>query len=266
MNVSIAGAPDAETAQVEVRAAQHDETADTFFPVFSRSADAGVEPGVIVTADAQALRGHGRLETSVEHASGVLYKGRLNYRVATEVKLETMRRIVTDAGPVLRVTTVQPPTGRDAGHRVRVRVLNPAGDQVREVVEEITGKRMTISVGLADVTPGDYHALVELIDAEGLTVNVDKPRPFTVWPESPPWHATTLGLSDDVPPPWTPMGVESGEDGMIEVSCWNRGYRFGPGSVLPVAIRSGQAPSARRIQDVRGHSILGSSVSYKVWL
>mgnify|MGYP000719449235 FL=1 len=240
IDLSVAGLPNGSTAQVTVRASQHDETADTFFPVFSRSAEAGAAPRVVVTADRQALRSHGRLDTTVEHTSGVLYEGRLNYRVTTEVKLETMRRIMADSGPTLRVTTVQPPTGPDGGHRVRVRILDATGGIAREVVAKITGKRMSTPLELSQLAPGNYQVLVELIDAEGAAVNADTPRPFTVWPDPPPWDSNTLGVSESVPPPWTPVAVESMEGGVIDVACWNRVYRFGPRSSLPVAVRSGE--------------------------
>jgi len=239
LNLSVAELGNADPAQVEVRASQYDETADTHFPVLSRSGTATATPGIVATAQAGELHGHGRLEITAELKSGRLYRGRLNYRVTTDVSLETMRRINSDKGPALQVTTRQPAGGADAGQKLRITILDTTGKEQRHTTKEISGSRMNSLIDLAGLKPGDYGVLVELIDAGGKPLNAEKTRPFTVYPDPPPWRGNGLGISSGVPPPWTPIQAQATGSAVVEVACWNRVVRFGPDSVLPTSIRSG---------------------------
>ncbi len=85
-------------------------------------------------------------------------------------------------------------------------------------------------------------------------VNEDKP-----W-----WFGSKAGVSQDVPPPWTPLSVEE-KGNSIEVSPWGRRYTFGPfafpdqlesrGSSLLAGPMRIVARVDGRVQEWRGQSI-----------
>ena len=54
--------------------------------------------------------------------------------------------------------------------------------------------------------------------------------------DSSQWRSNTLGLTDDVPRPWTPMKVQG-----QTVTCWGRRYTYAS-SILPVQITTGGEP------------------------
>ena len=255
-------------AQVTVKGSRYDETANAFFPVFARNGTLGQEAGVLVRADQKTLRSHGTLDVSVTAGAEQLYRTRIDYRVLTDVEIETMRRIVTDAGPQLRVTTLQPPGSGRGGRRIRVRALAADDTEVRAAVAKITGSRMNIGLDLAGLEPGDHQAVLELLDADGNVLNADKPRPFTVYPDPPPWRGNKLGIGDRVPPPWTPLTVAEDAPRVVSVKCWNREYRFGPKSLLLDSVVSGgreylQGPM-RVVLGLDGKRLDGGTVTHRV--
>jgi len=64
----------------------------------------------------------------------------------------------------------------------------------------------TLRLDIAGVAPGDYVVVGQLRDAEG-KVLASSAEPFTL-PKRPAWLGNTLGVTDDAPPPWTPVEVE----------------------------------------------------------
>ena len=229
----------AHPVEAVVRASRYDETANTHFPLFSQSGPLGPRPRVVVTADPRRLGSHGTLDVSIAAGASKLYETRLAYRVLTRVAIQTMRRVHTDRGWTLRVTTVQPPSHATPDRRVRVRILSTGKTVVRDITQAITGNRMDVPVDLGGLKPGAYRVGLELVDGKGRVISKDTQRELVVYPDPPPWRGNTLGISDRVPPPWTPLVVDQSVDGCPTVRCWNRQYRFGPGSLLPVSIRSG---------------------------
>jgi len=230
---------DEKDVAVVVRGSRYDETANTHFPVFSRNARLGKKAGVVVRTDGKKLGSHGTLDVSARIGPEQLYHTRIGYKILTKIEIETMRRVLTEAGPRLRVATLQPYAGPGQSQKVRVRILSRDKTVLDGGATGITGDRMNVLVDLSGLAPGDYHAVAELVDATGAVLTSDGPRLFTVFPDPPPWRSNPLGVSDKVPPPWTPLDIDAEADGRVVVKCWNREYRFGPDSLLPAGILSG---------------------------
>ena len=86
---------------------------------------------------------------------------------------------------------------------------------------------VAVEVPLKGVGPGTYRIVAS---AEGNSAEAE-----LVIPEQPPWLGTRVGVSEDVPPPWTPMREQNGT-----IECWNRSHEIAPGP-LPQQIVSGSA-------------------------
>lgn len=82
-----------------------------------------------------------------------------------------------------------------------------------------------------DLPPGNYTIFVTVKDREG-NVLASTSEDFTKLGEF-PWKVAHAGISDEVPPPWTPVSVEG-----TTVKCWGREYRFDAGNPFPVEIVS----------------------------
>ena len=88
-------------------------------------------------------------------------------------------------------------------------------------------KEASVRLDISMVDPGDYRVRVALEGADG-TELVSRTEPLHI-PPPPPWHNNRLGISDRVPPPWTPL---SASDRTVQV--WGRTYCLGD---LPVPAR-----------------------------
>ena len=134
-----------------------------------------------------------------------------------------------------------------AGNRLSVKILDPG-----------TGKSLTRGVirrsgaGVYDqgelsiehLPPGEYRVEARLQAQTGKWLTDTVTLKLRV-PGRPEWYNSKAGISDEVLPPWTPLGLEG-----KTVSCWGREYRFNdlpfPAQILsageeilkdPVAIR-----------------------------
>ncbi|MFH0920323.1 MAG: glycoside hydrolase domain-containing protein, partial [Fibrobacterota bacterium] len=75
------------------------------------------------------------------------------------------------------------------------------------------------SMDISKMTPGEYAVQAYLKDKD--TVIAQAGRDWTI-PEKPVWLGNTLGISDKVPPPWSPVKVKG-----HSVFVWGREYQFG---------------------------------------
>ena len=86
-----------------------------------------------------------------------------------------------------------------------------------------------------DIPYGKYKIKVSLLRKNGKVAgSADMDFRRAQRPEV--WENNKLGKQDIVPPPWTPMAWNAGNN---TVSCWNRNYTFG-NSILPEKITSGK--------------------------
>jgi len=80
--------------------------------------------------------------------------------------------------------------------------------------------RAELPVG--DLAEGNYGVSVRVLDDAGAEVAATTAR--FVMPGAAVWSGNTLGMSDEVLEPWTPMGGDP-DHGLLR--CWGREYRFG---------------------------------------
>ncbi len=219
------------------RGRRYDDTADTFFTLFTRSAQLPDEPRQAITVGPDDLGRGGVVELEAAAGEQVVYRGRLPYEGVRGVEIETMRVGHGDDTRRLIVRTVQPVLD-GAERRARVRLVDADGRVAAEAAAPITTEKMDVPIDLADVAPGTYSARLAVIDAGGEIVQAaEHDREFEMFTDPPPWADCELGISDDVPPPWTPVEAEvSGDE--VAVRCWGREYIFGEESLLPSRIIS----------------------------
>ena len=87
---------------------------------------------------------------------------------------------------------------------------------------------MAVKIPLKDVEPGRCRVVAS---AQGKSAEAE-----LVIPPRPPWLGSRVGISESVPPPWTPMTEKGGT-----IECWNRSYEVAPGP-FPRQIVSAGAP------------------------
>jgi len=95
---------------------------------------------------------------------------------------------------------------------------------------ELADGRARAELSMADAEAGSWSVICRLQRPDAATVATRTAR-LTI-PETPEWAGNTLGVTDEVLEPWTPLEVEGGR-----VSCWGRTYDFGD-LALPAAIEA----------------------------
>ena len=89
-----------------------------------------------------------------------------------------------------------------------------------------------VSLDIADLAPGDYLIDITFLSGQGQTLS-HLTEPYRIYPDGkPPWEGNTIGLTNGVPAPWTPLKVDGDT-----VRCWGREYRFDE-SLFPSSITS----------------------------
>lgn len=79
---------------------------------------------------------------------------------------------------------------------------------------------------------------MSLVNADGAAGKESEPRELVVYaPGKLPWQGNQLGISREVPPPWTALRLQKNEKG-LEIFCWNRCYAFRHGELFPGSILS----------------------------
>jgi len=130
-----------------------------------------------------------------------------------------------------------------AGSSVRLALTKPEGGPTvatAEFRDILRRRRGSIVLRNAQVPPASYPLTAAIISPDGkevaaVTGPFEKPAP-------PPWLGTTLGRSERVLPPWSPLRVQGSE-----VRCWGRAYDFGD-HLLPVSINTGAQVLARAVR------------------
>ncbi len=120
--------------------------------------------------------------------------------------------------------------------RMTGRIERPDGSAAAFDVTGVGEGIGAAEVATADPPPGAYAVVVEALGEDGTLLGQAR-RELTV-PET-PWLGAGIGLSDAVPPPWTPMRSEPTAAGAA-VECWGRRYELA-GGALPASIASAGA-------------------------
>jgi len=118
----------------------------------------------------------------------------------------------------------------DLPETFRVEVGIPEAGMSKAVELSLAEPAATVRLDISELKPGDYTVRGTLVDPAGKhPAASSEPLPI---PERPEWLDNTIGVSDEVPPPWTPVEVRD-----RSVSVTQREYRLAD-SGWPEQIRS----------------------------
>ncbi len=154
------------------------------------------------------------------------YKPRVLVQLAPDPDRATLGVVLDAAGVVGHVGT---------GRTARVELTRKQSDgvlvgaEVRSFQDDVGRADLPIG-GLAE---GRYEVRVAVRDAKG-TVVARSTTPF-VKPGPPVWRGNTLGMEDEVLPPWTALRADPNGP---KLTCWGREYAF---DTFLAAVRSGGA-------------------------
>lgn len=88
-----------------------------------------------------------------------------------------------------------------------------------------------VTLSLDGIAPGEYTVNVA---AQGKAGHRSGSATLAV-PADPPWLGSKVGVSAQVPPPWTDMAQDNGT-----VTCWNRRYELAPGPLPKQIVSAGE--------------------------
>ena len=127
--------------------------------------------------------------------------------------------IEIDAGSIAAV---------ERGLGAAITILNADGRTVREqTVARLASVLSGVTLDVADLPAGVYTARVQLQAKDQARAPME--QAFEIWPK-PEWLGNTIGITDEVLPPWTPLAYTGGT-----LSCWGRQLDVGQ-SLLPERI------------------------------
>lgn len=253
--------------RVELNCRRYDETAMTEFPLF----------GDLVTAKNGTCRfiaeqdrfgKNGTLYLNCYAGGQKVYAAKWPYEAYDDASIENMRRLpASDGGEEqLRVTSSQ-----SIGDKLSLRFVlaDGAGKPVKEFpLVPVKALRQESLLPLAGIAPGEYEMHMSLVNAAGAVVKESEPREIIVYaPGKLPWQGNTLGISEEVAPPWTALRLQENEKS-LEIFCWNRCYAFRHGELFPGSILSGEkeyltsAPTLCAASD--GKNLLAGAESWRV--
>ena len=113
-----------------------------------------------------------------------------------------------------------------------------------EQMQDLKDSRIKVGMNVTEIPRASYQLNVSLHDEHGNLVDT-KTSEF-IKPDESVWSGNTIGMDNEVPPPWTPLESE-GET----IRCWNRDYHF-DGGAFPAQI------------DIGGTAILSSPIQLNV--
>lgn len=221
------------SAEMEVNGVRYDETAQTDFPLFGEVVKIPPQ-GLRLPLSEEKLGKNGTLYVRIVQSGKTLYGGRFNYEAVREAEIETLRRIVRDGANFLKVTTSHSPS---PPMKLHLSLTDASGKTVLSQQSELQRMKQDTLLPLAGLKSGAYQVQLELRDKNGNPVQKSTPRAFRIYDTVTPWQNSTLGKTDRVPAPWTPLKVSRNAE-RVTVECWNRTYAFGPDSLFAEQIRT----------------------------
>ncbi len=129
------------------------------------------------------------------------------------------------------------------GAWIDLQVIGPAGNKVtakriplaENDRSDSASASITTFCPVDSVETGNYQLKAQLINQKGEVVEYDAQPISCISP--PDWLGTDMGISEQVPPPFTPLVVKRDQQ-QIQVSCWGREQVFGSAPFL-TAIKTG---------------------------
>ena len=144
-----------------------------------------------------------------------------------------------------------PPTMLDEAN-VKLSIIDKEKNPVGAVeLDDLSKGSLTIRLSVAKLKPGDYDIVASLQDESAGEV-ARSVSSFRKIDES-IWLGNKIGISDKVPPPWTPLEVEG-----KTVRCWGREYHFGESAFPQEVVTRGESILASPIRlrlDIDGKEI-----------
>ncbi|MBQ6471566.1 MAG: hypothetical protein IJJ33_06260, partial [Victivallales bacterium] len=126
----------------------------------------------------------------------------------------------------------------DAGKcKVVVQFLNRQDGRVTHTASaDIDDSTPVVNVpfSIAALPPGRYRVLQKIHDPQG-TFLYELEDVYSIPEGDGSWVGTKVGISDELPPPWTPVKDDHGT-----FSCWGRAIRFGGEGVLASIVSQGR--------------------------
>ena len=166
----------------------------------------------------------GKALVTVKDAKGVvLLEYGLPFVFARETSLET-RWIPTPAILQVVLDLGSPSSFKKVtGGTVKITSLETTKEVLTQTLPKFESSLSISDVDCRKLPVGRYEAAVALQMGKA-TVNL---KDVFVKEPDPEWLGNTIGISDKVPVPWTPLKVKK-RSGTLTVSCWGRQYTFGP--------------------------------------
>ena len=124
------------------------------------------------------------------------------------------------------------PVPPGASYQLGLSIIDAYHRTVAEKIIPVSQSNEEIRLPLASVSPGTYQVVVRLLDGGGKELARDT-RPMQKPNGAPSWLNNSIGKSDEVPPPWTPIKI-NGET----IQVWGRSYDFHGAVALPSSIVS----------------------------
>lgn len=94
----------------------------------------------------------------------------------------------------------------------------------------------TCAFDIAALKAGDYVIKVDVLDADAKVFD-SREKDFTK-PASEWWRGNKIGVTEDVPPPWTPLEVQA--EAGVTVTCWGRRLEFGDRALPDLIVTRGE--------------------------
>ena len=147
------------------------------------------------------------------------------FRSALEVEL-----LAYPSQQRIAVVLLVPGASQAAGEStVQVRLTRGETVLATRKVSAFDADRSTVEFDLAGEPEADYEVQVTVL--RGGEPIGEETLSYTKRP-LPEWWGNTIGITDEVPAPWTPLEVEGSR-----IGCWGREYEFG-GGIFPMQITS----------------------------
>ncbi|MFA6931036.1 MAG: glycoside hydrolase domain-containing protein [Lentisphaeria bacterium] len=196
-----------------------------------------------IACNNSALPANSKLSIRIQQEDKLLYDNQITYKDITPVTVPFLYTNSDTKVMHLSCAIHQP----DIQAELRMQLQNQQSeivfDQKKSIKTQVANSEVTFNI--AEIKPGYYHILLSGIDDQD-NVFYSNTEDLRIPEPEPVWTNCQAGLSDIVPPPWTPLICSADT-----IACMGRIYQFG-GRGLLQSIRS------------RGKELLASDIVLKI--
>ena len=186
---------------------------------------AGKDIKVEMKKDKFSRNGNFKAELSLDSVGNV-YKGDFSFCRIIPFEVSFIYTKIKDRIMNIAVRHLQEPL---PGEFIMVTFFDSKESKVLQKKQNPGGLSYQIPVDISKLPPGPYTIKTSYLNSIGDTL-FEYIQPFNNPDSKPVWENNNIGISDRVPPPWTPMKVTGSA-----VSCWGHNYIFNR-SILPEQI------------------------------